>query len=207
MLHYPEYDPTGSVGRFLPNLDAKLVDDDGKDITDYDVVGELCVRGPVIVKGYYGNEQANRESWDRDGYFHTGDIALRRRDNGLWYIVDRKKELIKVRGFQVAPAELEGVLMTHPDIADAAVIGVPAGGPGASAGEQGSELPRAYIVLKKGARLEEKDVKSFMEGKLAKYKQIEGGVKFIDIIPKNASGKILKKDLREMAKRELGAKL
>jgi long-subunit acyl-CoA synthetase (AMP-forming) len=72
-------------------MDAKLVDDEGNDITDYDVRGELCARGPLIVKGYYNNPRANAESWDRDGYFHTGDIAMRRRDNGLWYIVDRKK--------------------------------------------------------------------------------------------------------------------
>ena len=91
MVHYPEHDPTGSVGRFLPNMDAKLVDDEGNDITDYDVRGELCTRGPLIVKGYYNNPRANAESWDQDGYFHTGDIAVRRRDNGLWYIVDRKK--------------------------------------------------------------------------------------------------------------------
>lgn len=207
MIHYPEHDPTGSVGRFLPNLDAKLVDDDGNDITDYDVVGELCVRGPLIVKGYFGNEEANRLAWDKDGYFHTGDIAIRKRENGLWYIVDRKKELIKVRGFQVAPAELEGVLLSHPDIADAAVLGIPAGGPGASAGEKGSELPRAYLVLKKENRLTENDVQRFMGEKLAKYKQLEGGVRFLGAIPKNASGKILKKELREMVKRELGAKL
>jgi 4-coumarate--CoA ligase len=91
MVHYPEQDLTGSVGRFLPNMDAKLVDEEGRDITDYDVRGELCARGPLIVKGYYNNPQANAESWDKDGYFHTGDIAVRRRDNGLWYIVDRKK--------------------------------------------------------------------------------------------------------------------
>ena len=91
MVHYPEHDPTGSVGRFLPNMDAKLVDEEGTDITDYDVRGELCARGPLIVKGYYNNPGANAESWDADGYFHTGDIAVRRRDNGLWYIVDRKK--------------------------------------------------------------------------------------------------------------------
>jgi acyl-CoA synthetase (AMP-forming)/AMP-acid ligase II len=207
MIHYPEYDPTGSVGRFLPNLDSKLVDDDGNDITGYDVVGELCVRGPLIVKEYFGNPEANKFAFDEDGYFHTGDIAVRKSSNGLWYIVDRKKELIKVRGFQVAPAELEGVLLTHPDIADAAVLGIPAGGPGASAGEQGSELPRAYIVLKKGSKLTARDIHGFMGQRLAKYKQLEGGVKFLDSIPKNASGKILKKDMREWVKREVSAKL
>jgi acyl-CoA synthetase (AMP-forming)/AMP-acid ligase II len=99
MLHYPEYDATGSVGRFLPNLDAKLIDDDGVDITDFDVPGELCVRGPLVVKGYFGDEGSVRRAWDAEGYFRTGDVAVRKRENGLWYIVDRKKELIKVRGF------------------------------------------------------------------------------------------------------------
>jgi 4-coumarate--CoA ligase len=204
MVHYPEHDPTGSVGRFLPNHDAKLVDDEGRDITDFDVAGELCVRGPLIVKGYFNNPEANRIAWDDNGYFHTGDVALRKRENGLWYIVDRKKELIKVRGFQVAPAELEGVLLSHPDVSDAAVIGVTAGG---AAGEQGTELPRAYIVLKQGSRMREADVQAYMKERLAGYKQLVGGVKFVDTIPKNASGKILKKDLKEMARLETGAKL
>ncbi|KAF2464098.1 4-coumarate-CoA ligase-like protein [Lindgomyces ingoldianus] len=224
MIHYPEHDPTGSVGRFLPNLDAKLVDDFGRDVSGYDIPGELCVRGPLIVKGYFENEAANRESWDQEGYFHTGDIAVRRRENGLWYIVDRKKELIKVRGFQVAPAELEGVLLMHPDIADAAVLGVPAGGDGSGesadtqtgsegagrigdAGRSGSEVPRAYLVRKKGSALMEKDVNLYMREKLAGYKQLDGGVIFLEAIPKNASGKILKKELREMARREMGARI
>ncbi|KAG9201606.1 hypothetical protein G6514_005613 [Epicoccum nigrum] len=212
MVHYPEHDPTGSVGRFLPNMDAKLVDDEGNDITDYDVRGELCARGPLIVKGYYNNPRANAESWDRDGYFHTGDIAMRRRDNGLWYIVDRKKELIKVRGFQVAPAELEGVLLSHRDISDAAVIGVSAGGTTskhhlAKAGEEGTESPRAYIVLKPGSRLGESELQSYMRERLAGYKELAGGVRFVDSIPKNASGKILKKDLKEIARREMTARL
>ncbi|KAF2132772.1 4-coumarate-CoA ligase-like protein [Dothidotthia symphoricarpi CBS 119687] len=207
MVHYPEHDPTGSVGRFLPNHDAKLVDDDGKDITDFDIRGELCVRGPLIVKGYFNNSEANKLAWDEDGYFHTGDVAVCKRENGLWYIVDRKKELIKVRGFQVAPAELEGVLLSHPDISDAAVIGIPAGGTGARAGDAGSELPRAYIVVKHGSLVREVDIQAYMKEKLAGYKQLVGGVKFVDAIPKNASGKILKKDLKEMARKETGARL
>lgn len=207
MVQYPEHDPTGSVGRFLPNHDAKLVDDEGLDITDYDIAGELCVRGALIVKGYFNNPEANRLAWDVDGYFHTGDIAMRRKDNGLWYIVDRKKELIKVRGFQVAPAELEGVLLSHPSISDAAVIGVSAGGVNASAGEQGTEMPRAYIVVKGGNRMSEADVQTYMRERLAGYKQLVGGVKFVEAIPKNASGKILKKDLKAMAKIKTSARL
>ncbi|KAF2679279.1 4-coumarate-CoA ligase-like protein [Lentithecium fluviatile CBS 122367] len=208
MLHYPEHDPTGSVGRFLPNHDAKIVDDKGRDVTDFDVTGELCVRGPLIVNGYFNNPAADALAFDAEGYFYTGDIAMRKRVNGLWYIVDRKKELIKVRGFQVAPAELEGVLLSHPHISDAAVLGVPAGGgPGASDGERGSEVPRAYVVRKEGSALEERDVQAWMLERLAGYKQLVGGVRFVEVVPKNASGKILKKELREIARREMGAKL
>ncbi|ORY15061.1 4-coumarate-CoA ligase-like protein [Clohesyomyces aquaticus] len=216
MTHYPEHDPTGSVGQFLPNLDSKLVDDEGNDITGYDVAGELCVRGPLIVKGYFGNEEANRLSWDKDGYFRTGDVAVRKKENGLWYIVDRKKELIKVRGFQVAPAELEGVLLMHPDIADAAVLGVPAGGSAGvvgesgsadGAGRSGSEVPRAYLVRRKGSALTESQIQAYMREILAGYKQLDGGIKFLAAIPKNASGKILKKELREMAGRDMAARL
>lgn len=207
MVYYPEHDPSGSVGRLLPNHDAKLVDEEGRDITEYDVAGELCVRGPLVVRGYYNNEAANRSSFDEEGYFHTGDVALRKRSNGLWYIVDRKKELIKVRGFQCAPAELEGVLLSHPDVADAGVIGIPAVGFGSTVGEQGSEVPRAYIVKKEGAELSVSDVHDWMGKRLAGYKQLVGGVKFVEAIPKNASGKILKGELRAMARKEVGVRL
>jgi acyl-CoA synthetase (AMP-forming)/AMP-acid ligase II len=202
MLHYPEHDSTGSVGRLLPCMDAKLVDDAGADVTGYDVAGELCVRGPVVVKGYFDDPAANRQAWDADGFFHTGDVAVRRRENGLWYIVDRKKELIKVRGFQVAPAEIEGVLLAHPAVGDAAVIGVV--GTGA---QLGNELPRAYIVVKKGCVLDELRVQTHVRERLAGYKQLVGGVRFVDAVPRNASGKILKGVLKDMAKREAVAQL
>ena len=120
-----------------------------------------------------------------------------------WYIVDRKKELIKVRAFQVAPPELEAMLLSHPQIIDAAVIGV-------QFGSDDSQLPRAYVVRRPGIdgeTLAEADVKHFMEGKLAKYKRLDGGVRFIPAIPKTASGKILKRLLREEAKKEMAAKL
>lgn len=117
--------------------------------------------------------------------------------------MDRKKELIKVRAWQVAPPELEAVLLSHPHIVDAAVIGVQL------ARDEG-QLPRAYIVRRQGPEgdlLDEEKVKKFMEGRLAKYKRLEGGVKFVNAIPRNASGKTLKRALREEAKREMGAKL
>ncbi|KAI9736311.1 MAG: hypothetical protein M1834_001197 [Cirrosporium novae-zelandiae] len=194
---YPEDDDTGSVGRLIPGLEAKLIDETGNDISGYEVCGELCLRGPSITPGYFENDQANAESFDRDGWFKTGDIAYCARDSKKWYVVDRKKDLIKVRGFQVAPPELEAVLLEHPEVIDAAVIGVKFPG-------DDSERPRAYVVTKnKDTRPTEDELKKFASSKLARYKNLTGGVRFVDIIPKNASGKILKKILREQAKMEL----
>ena len=200
VIYYPEYDSTGSVGRMVPTLDAKLIDDDGNDISDYDVRGELCVRGPTIINGYFENPEANARDWDSEGFFKTGDIAYCSSKNKLWYIVDRRKEMIKVRGFQVAPAEIEGVLIGHPAIDDAAVIGV-------KYARDDTEFPRAYIVLAPGARLTEQEVKDYTGKRLARYKHLEGGVRFVDELPRNANKKLLKGELREMAKREIGARL
>jgi acyl-CoA synthetase (AMP-forming)/AMP-acid ligase II len=177
----------------------RLVDDDGHDISQYGVRGELCIRGPTVTPGYFGNAKANAESFDSDGFFKTGDIGFCDKATRKWYIVDRKKELIKVRGFQVAPPELEAVLLSHPQIIDAAVIGVST--PGAD-----GELPRAYVVRRpgpEGAKLTEDEVKKYLASRLAKYKALTGGVKFIDSIEKNASGKILKRILREDSKKDL----
>jgi acyl-CoA synthetase (AMP-forming)/AMP-acid ligase II len=153
-----------------------------------------------VIPGYFENPEANKASFDADGFFHTGDIGYCNSRTKLWYIVDRKKELIKVRGFQVAPPELEAVLLSHPDIVDAGVIGVPAS-------DYEGEAPRAYVVRRPGSdpsNLTEEAVKNYAGEKLSKYKRLEGGVKFVDAIPKNASGKILKRVLREQAKKELG---
>lgn len=196
-----ERDDTGSVGRFLPNLDVKLLDDEGGDVSAYGVRGELAVRGPTVFRGYVGVPR--ERDFDAEGYFRTGDILWGDEKTGKWYVVDRKKELIKVRGFQVAPAELEGVLLEHPGILDAAVVGVPSP-------EVGSELPRAYVVRKEGwEELGEREVERWVEGRLARYKRLEGGVRFVGVggIPKTASGKIKKGELRELVRRELGAKL
>jgi len=171
---------------------CRLVDDDGNDVEE-GKPGEVWVKGPVVTRGYYGNPQATKDSFV-DGWFCTGDVAVWK--NGLPYIVDRKKELIKYKGIQVAPAELEALLLTHPKILDAAVIGVDV---------PGTEVPRAYVVAEKG--LTEQDIKDFVKGKVADYKQLRGGVKFMDVIPKSPSGKILRKDLRELAKKEPQAKL
>ncbi|GAB7360309.1 hypothetical protein MBLNU230_g8066t1 [Neophaeotheca triangularis] len=207
LLHF-EMDTTASVGRMLPSIDVKLVDDDGNDISSYDVRGELCIRGPTVIKGYFENPEANKRDFDAEGFFHTGDIAYLDGKSKLWYIVDRKKELIKVRGFQVAPPEIEGLLLDHPSIVDCGVIGVAHSG-AAGGSSEGSEAPRAYVVKRPGVgdKLTEKQVYDFVAGKLVYYKKLDGGVVFVDAIPKNASGKILKRVLREQAKKEMGSKL
>lgn len=161
------------------------------------------MRGPLVIPGYFENPKANAEAFE-NGWFHTGDIGFCATESQKWYIVDRKKELIKVRGFQVAPLELEGVLLAHPQIIEAAVVGV------YPCGLDGGEVPRAYVVRRpgpEGAKLTADEVKSYVRARLAKYKALEGGVIFLDLLPKNASGKILKRNLREQAKREIASKM
>ncbi|KAK5673902.1 hypothetical protein LTS12_029666 [Elasticomyces elasticus] len=145
------------------------------------------------MKGYWRNPKATQETKTEDGWLRTGDIAYID-DNGKFYIVDRIKELIKVKGNQVAPAELEAVLLDHPAIADAAVIGVPF---------NQDERPRAYVVQKPGASVTSEDIVQFMDKRVARHKRLVGGVVFIDMIPKNPSGKIMRRELRERAKKEL----
>lgn len=197
LLPYPEHDSTGSVGRFLPNIDVKLLDDNGKELIDYGKPGELAIRGPSITEGYVNIPRDH--DFDTEGYMRTGDILYQDQKSGLWYIVDRKKEMIKVRGFQVAPKEVEGVLLEHAGIADAAVIGVK--------GRDGEENVRAYVVKTQGADVSERDVQEWIKGKLTRYKWLGGGVIFVDGIPKSPSGKILKRVLREEAGKESRAKL
>jgi acyl-CoA synthetase (AMP-forming)/AMP-acid ligase II len=156
-----------------------------------------------VTPGYFNNIEANAHSFDSEGWFKTGDIAFCDGSTRKWYIVDRRKELIKVRGFQVAPPELEAVLLSHPQIVDAAVIGITF--PSAD-----TELPRAYVVRRpgdSGSRLTETEVQQYVLNRLSKYKALTGGVKFVGAIARNPSGKILKRVLREDAKMEIEAGL
>lgn len=150
-----------------------------------------------MIPGYYKNPQANATAFDQDGWFKTGDIAYCDGKSRKWYIVDRKKELIKVRGFQVAPLEIESVLISHPGIIDVAVIGVRV--------SDSTELPRAYVVRRPGLgdSLTTEDVRALVAQRLARYKNLDGGVRFVDAIPKNSTGKTLKRELREQAQSEL----
>ena len=179
--------PAGSVGQLAPNSEARLVDPEtGRDAT-CGASGELWVRGPMVMKGYLNNPAATAATIDAVGWLHTGDIA-RVDDTGNFYIVDRLKELIKYKGFQVAPAELEALLLTHPDVADAAVIGMPDTAAG--------ELPKAFIVRKEGATVPADALRAFVAAHVATYKQIHQ-VEFLEAIPKSPSGKILRRLLRD----------
>lgn len=151
--------------------------------------------------GYHRNEEANISSFDSEGWYKTGDVGYCDSRTKKWYILDRKKEFIKVRGFQVAPLEIEAVLLGHPHIIDAAVIGIRL--------SPEIELPRAYVVRRPGVpseKLTEKDVKHYSSQRLAKYKSLDGGVRFVNSIPKNSTGKTLKRELREQAQAEIGEK-
>lgn len=180
---------SGSSGITVPNTEARIVDDQGADVGVGDE-GELLVRGPQVMIGYLNNEAATAETIDADGWLHTGDVARIDAD-GHMFIVDRVKELIKFKGFQVPPAELEALLVTHPAVADVAVIGV--------ADIEAGELPKAFVVLKEGQQATAEELQEFVAGHVATYKQIRI-VEFTDEIPKSASGKILRRFLRDQSK-------
>jgi acyl-CoA synthetase (AMP-forming)/AMP-acid ligase II len=191
----------GSIGKLMANMEALLVDPDtGKEVAPgINNRGELWLRGPNVMKGYWRNEKATKATVDQDGWLHTGDVAVVDED-GYFYIVDRIKELIKVKGLQVAPAELEGILLSHKEIEDAAVIPIPH--------PRSGELPRAYVSLKQGSKLTEEDIKAFVAKQVARHKHLDGGVVILrdgDKIPKSPSGKILRRELKLRAQKEVGA--
>jgi len=180
----------GSDGTLVPGPQARGVDPESNSDVEAGKEGELWIKGPEVMKGDVGNLGATASTIDSDGWLHTGDIAYVDPD-GHTYIVDRLKELIKYKGFQVPPAELEALLLTHPGVADVAVIGVP--------DEEAGELPKAYIVRKPDSDVDAETLKEFVKGHLATYKQVRL-VEFIDAIPKSASGKILRRVLRDQNK-------
>ncbi|MFD8879635.1 AMP-binding protein [Corynebacterium xerosis] len=187
--------PLNSIGTAVCNTEFKLVDVDSDDLAEIPVpesghsaAGELWVRGPQVMLGYLNNEEATNQTIVDGGWLRTGDMA-ELDENGNTYIVDRLKELIKYKGYQVAPAELEAVLLGHPDIADAACSGV--------FDRDGEEIPKAYVVPQAGAELSADDVMEYVEQRVAPYKRVRA-VEFMEAIPKSATGKILRKDLKAM---------
>jgi len=177
----------GSVGVTAPNTELRIVDPSTGEDLGLDADGEMWVRGPQVMKGYLNNPEATAATLDADGWLHTGDIGHVDAD-GHVFVVDRLKELIKYKGFQVPPAELEALLLTHPAVADAAVIGRP----DAEAGE----VPVAFVVLKPGQTVSADEIKSFVADQVAHYKRL-GDVRFVEAVPKSASGKILRRLLRD----------
>ncbi len=184
--------PADSIGVILPNIACKLIDTEtGDEITEpgpdgFTPPGELWVKGPNVMLGYLGRPDATADTIDADGFLHTGDVAVYH-EGGWFTIVDRVKELIKYKGDQIAPAELEALLLSHPKIADAAVIGV--------LDDDDQEIPKAFVVAAPDASLTADDVIAFVAEHVAPHKKIRR-VEFIDQIPKSSAGKILRKDLR-----------
>ncbi|MCH8844266.1 MAG: 4-coumarate--CoA ligase family protein [SAR324 cluster bacterium] len=175
-----QYSP-GSIGKVIPNTEVKIVEiGTGKELGP-NQEGELWIRGPQIMKGYLNRPQDTAEAIDADGWYHSGDVGLARED-GQFFIVDRVKELIKYKGMQVAPAELEAILLTHPAVMDAAVIPSP--------DEEAGEVPKAFVVLKGEATPEE--IMSFVAEQVAPHKRIRR-LEFVGEIPKSPSGKILRR--------------
>ncbi|KAL4807169.1 hypothetical protein BDV18DRAFT_113735 [Aspergillus unguis] len=202
-------DFVGSVGKLLPNMEARYMTmpEDGSDPVEVPTgqVGELYLRGPNVFQGYHKKPAETADSISPDGWFRTGDVGYQD-PKGNFYITDRVKELIKYKGFQVPPAELEGLLVDNPAVDDVAVIGI-------ESPEHGTEVPVAYVVRSGkskdsgvAAAEEAKNIASWLDAKVAHHKKLRGGVKFVDEIPKSASGKILRRLLKKQAQEELASK-
>ncbi|MXM68055.1 AMP-binding protein [Streptomyces sp. HUCO-GS316] len=186
-----ENPPPGTVGKLIAGTEMRIVslDDPDKDL-GIGESGEILIRGPQVMKGYLGRPDATAAMIDPDGWLHTGDVGHADADGWL-FVVDRVKELIKYKGFQVAPAELEALLLTHPGIADAAVIGV--------YNDEGNEIPHAYVVRQPAAAdLSEGEIMMYVAERVSPYKRVRQ-VTFIDGVPRAASGKILRRQLREQS--------
>ncbi|XP_059287945.1 probable CoA ligase CCL5 [Lycium ferocissimum] len=183
----------GTAGILSPSMEAKIVDPESGKAFPVNKTGELWLRGPTIMKGYFSNEEATASTLDSEGWLRTGDICYIDED-GFIFVVDRLKELIKYKGYQVPPAELEALLLTHPEISDAAVIPFP--------DKEVGQFPMAYVVRKSGSSMSESAVRDFIAKQVAPYKRIRR-VAFVASIPKNPSGKILRKDLIKLATSKL----
>ncbi|CAN0896188.1 4-coumarate--CoA ligase-like 9 [Linum grandiflorum] len=178
----------GATGKLCPSCEAKIVDPETGIPLPPGKAGELWVRGPTIMKGYVGDEEATAKAVDSEGWFRTGDLCYIDQE-GFLFVVDRIKELIKCRGYQVAPAELEHLLLSHPEVLEAAVVPFP--------DEKAGQVPVAFVVRQNGSTVSESQIKDFVADQVAPYKRIRR-VLFIESLPKNAQGKVLRKDLTKL---------
>ncbi|KAJ4794542.1 4-coumarate--CoA ligase-like 4 [Rhynchospora pubera] len=188
---------SGSVGRLVSGCEAKIVDPVTGVALPPSSPGEIWIRGQQIMKGYVGDVESTSTTIDHEGWLKTGDLGFIN-DDGFLFVVDRLKELIKCKGYQVPPVELEDLLQMHPDITEAAVIPYP--------DEEAGQVPTAFIVKRPRSNLNEKQIKDFISEKVAPYKRIRHAF-FTDSIPKNLSGKILRRKLRELASVRMGSRL
>ncbi|CAI0427768.1 unnamed protein product [Linum tenue] len=177
---------SGACGTVVRNAEMKIVDPPTGTSLPRNQAGEICIRGSQIMKGYLNDPEATANTMDKEGWLHTGDIGYIDDDSEL-FIVDRLKELIKYKGFQVAPAELEAMLLAHPNISDAAVVPMK--------DESAGEVPVAFVVRSNGSKISEDEIRQYISKQVIFYKRISR-VFFTDSIPKAPSGKILRKDLR-----------
>ncbi|KAK7793621.1 hypothetical protein R5R35_004856 [Gryllus longicercus] len=178
----------GSAGQLTPGMQCKVIDINSGEALGPNAKGELCFRGPSIMKGYMGNSDATKETIDNEGWLHSGDLGYYDSDH-YFFIVDRLKELIKYQGHQVSPSELEAILLTHSAIQEAAVIGIP--------DEMYGELPQAHVIKDPATNITADEIQKFIAGKVAPHKRLYGGVKFVDTIPKTPSGKIQRRELKQ----------
>ena len=177
----------GKSGLLCADMEGKIIDvTTGVDLPSI-TEGEILVRGVNVMKGYLNNETATKETIDSEGWLHTGDIGYFDAEGHLC-VTDRKKELIKYKGYQIAPADLEAVINSMDQVKDCIVIPVKD-----QIDENNGEVPRAYIVRQEAAVLNENDVMEYVKDKVTHYKQLRGGVKFVSQIPKSASGKLLRR--------------
>ncbi|KAK2171954.1 hypothetical protein NP493_1012g00018 [Ridgeia piscesae] len=192
MLEWDDDSNPGSIGSLIPNTEGKVVNPQTLEELGPYQDGELLIRGPSVMKDYFKVSSAG--DLDADGWLHTGDM-VHYDSTGRFYIVDRYKHIIKYKGIQVSPTYLENMLLTHPAVTDAAVIGLP--------DLRAGELPAAFVVLKAGSTATEVEINDFVNDKVAPYNKLRGGVTFIEKLPRSALGKILRRQLTDEAVRKL----
>lgn len=183
------HEKLGWCGKVMAHVRSKVVDLDTGMTLPPGEKGELCIDAPGMMTSYHNNPEATRDAFDSEGWFKTGDVAIYD-EEGFFSIVDRMKELIKVKGVQVSPSELEDVIISYPGVADVGVIGV--------ADEKAGEVPRAYVVPK-GKDLKKDELNAFVAERVAPHKQLAGGIEFVEQLPKNPTGKLLRRELKKMA--------
>ncbi|KAL7962783.1 hypothetical protein V8C34DRAFT_301207 [Trichoderma compactum] len=191
----------GSCGHIFPGYEGRLISRDGEEVTDLDTPGELLLRSPSVMLGYLNNEKATKETFASDGWLRTGDLMeFRKSDDGHehLFIVDRVKEMIKVRGLQISPTEIEALLSRHPCIADVCVVPIP--------DDSAGELPLAFIVRSPAGededeRVLKQKIHTFVDSELSEYKRLAGGIEFLEALPKSASGKTKRGEMKERAKK------